>query len=48
MLKESVGMKPANINLSSFEQYFKAVNNPTDPFYTPDEDELFFNERYEK
>ena len=45
MLKESVGMKPANINLSSFEQYFKAVNNPTDPFYTADV--LFFNERNE-
>ena len=47
MLKESVGMKPANINFSSFEQYFKAVNNPTDPFYTADEDVLFFYEHYE-
>ena len=29
------------------EQYFKAINNPLDPFYSPDEDILFFNERYE-
>ena len=47
LLKSSAGIKPANIPLSSFEQYFKAVNNPHDPFYTPDEDILFFNERYE-
>ena len=31
-----------------FERYFKAINNPTDPFFTPDEDILFFNERYVK
>ena len=47
LLKSSAGVKPASIPLSSFEQYFKAVNNPQDPFYTPDEDILFFNERYE-
>lgn len=47
LLKESAGMKSANIPLSSFEQYFKAVNNPQDPFYSPDEDILYFNERYE-
>ena len=46
MLKELAHVKPANIALSSFEAYFKAVNNPTDPFYTPDEDVVFFNERY--
>lgn len=34
------------IALSSFEQYFKAVNNPSDSFYAPDEDILYFNERY--
>ena len=39
-------MKPADIPLSSFEQYFKSVYNPDDPFYTPDEDILHFNERY--
>ena len=46
MLKELAHVKPANIPLSSFEEYFKAVNNPADNFYTPDEDVLFFNERY--
>ena len=46
MLKELAHVKPANIALSSFEAYFKAVNNPTDPFYTPGEDVVFFNERY--
>ena len=46
MLKELSNVKPANIPLSSFEQYFKSVNNPDDPFYTPDEDILHFNERY--
>ena len=47
LLKETAGIKPSNIPLTSFENYFKAINNPTDPFYTPDEDVLFFNERYE-
>ena len=40
-------MKPSNVALSSFEQYFKAVNNPSEPFFSPDEDILYFNERYE-
>ena len=47
LLKETVGIKPANIPLTSFEKHFKAINNPLDPFYSPDEDTLFFNERYE-
>lgn len=47
LLKESAGVKPANIPLTTFEQYFKAINNPFDPFYSPDEDILYFNERYE-
>ena len=34
--------------LSSFEQYFRAVNNPEDRFYNPDEDVIYFNERYER
>ena len=32
--------------LSIFEEYFRAVNNPSDPLYTPDEDILYLNERY--
>ena len=47
LLKETAGVKPANIPLTSFEQYFKAIYNPLDHFYSPDEDILFFNERCE-
>ena len=47
LLKESAGVRTTNVPLSSFEQYFKAVNNPSDPFFAPDEDVLYFNERYE-
>ena len=46
MLKQLAHVKPANIPLSSFEAYFNAVNNPNDPFFTPDEDVIYFNERY--
>ena len=46
MLKELSHVKPADIPLSSFEEYFKSVNNPLDPFFTPDEDVIHFNERY--
>ena len=48
LLKETAGIKPSNIPLTSFEKYFKVINNPTEPFYSPDEDILFFNERYER
>ena len=47
MLKEAAGMRPANVSLSAFEQYFKAVNYVNDLFYAPDEDVMFFVERYE-
>ena len=47
-MKESAGLRPANVPLSHFENYFRAVNNPDDPFYTPDEDVLYFNERFEE
>ena len=42
MLKELSNVKPANIPLSAFEQYFQSINNPDDPFYTPDEDIFAF------
>ena len=32
--------------MSSFEEYFKAVNNPEDPFFQVDEDIVHFNERF--
>ncbi|XP_060580829.1 uncharacterized protein LOC132737545 [Ruditapes philippinarum] len=46
MLKESAGLKPAEIPLSNFEHYFRAVNNPADRFFVPDDDILEFNSRY--
>ena len=45
--KESAGVKPSYIPLTVFEQYFKAINNPVDPFYSLYEDILNFNERHE-
>ena len=48
MLKHSAGIKESNIPIDVFEQYFKSVNNPNDPFYIPDDDILFFVERYER
>ena len=47
LLKDAAGIKPSNIQLSTFERYFNAINNPSDPFYRPDEDIIYFNERYE-
>ena len=38
LLKETAGIKSTSVPLSSFEQYFRAVNNPADRFYNPDED----------
>ena len=46
--KKTTGIKPVNIPLTAFEQYFKAINNPTDQFYIPVENIIFFNERYEQ
>ena len=47
MLKESANIKASRtVNLDMFEKYFKAINNPDDPFFRPDEDVLYFNERY--
>ena len=48
LLKDTAGVRSPAIPLSTFERYFRAVNNPTDRFYIPDEDVLYFNERYEQ
>ena len=48
LLKDAGGVRSPAIPLSTFERYFRAVNNPTDRFYIPDEDVLYFNERYEQ
>jgi hypothetical protein len=47
MLKEVSGVKQSNISLSSFENYFKAINNPDNRFFTPDDDKIDFINRYE-
>ena len=41
LLKETAHVKSANIQLTTFGRYFKAVNNPSDRFYSPDEDIIF-------
>ena len=46
MLKQSAHIKSPDIPVSSFEEYFKAVNNPEDPFFQVDEYIVHFNERF--
>lgn len=46
LLKESSNIKASNININIFEMYFKAINDPADPFFQPDEEILYFYERY--
>jgi len=46
MLKNASHVKTSTIPLSTFEEYFKAINNPNDHFFNPDEDILHFNERF--
>lgn len=44
LLKSAYCESNPHINLSDFARYFKAVNNPEDPFYSTDEDsEFLFN-----
>ena len=47
MLKQSAHIKSPDIPVSSFEEYFKAVNNSEDPFFQVDEDSVHFNIRDE-
>ena len=46
LLKGLCPRKSSNLNVSHFENYFKAVNNPDSVFFQPDEDAIDFNERY--
>lgn len=46
MLKSTSGIKTSTVSLSTFEDYFKSINNPEDQFFNPDEDIIYFNERY--
>ena len=46
-MKESQsGTFSKSLTTTHFLDYFKAVNNPDDPFYQADEDILEFNERF--
>jgi len=48
MLKSCAQVKQTPISINSFERYLKCVNNPQDPFFSPDEDILHFVDKYEK
>ena len=37
-----------SLSADMFADYFKAINDPNDVFFHPDEDVLIFNERYVK
>ena len=47
-MKGAANISQPNLSLNNFVAYFKAVNNPDSDFYTPDEDVIYFNERYLK
>ena len=47
MLKQSCYTNSAKtLTYQNFAEYFKAVNNPDSRFFQPDEDILFFNQKY--
>ena len=49
LLKESVTQsKPKNLSADHFHDYFKAINNPSDPFFQPEDDIVYFNEHFLK
>ena len=48
MLKQSADVKQCPVSLTVFERYFSSINNPKDPFFTPDGDVIYFIERYER
>ena len=48
LLKGAANVSQPKLSLNNFASYFKAVNNPDSPFYTPDDDVVYFNERFVK
>ena len=47
MLKGSVKpIKSSKLHTDDFVRYFKSINDPDSHFYQPDEDIVYFNERY--
>ena len=47
MLKSCAGISNSNISVSTFEHYFKSINNPNNQCFNPDEDTIHCIERYE-
>ena len=48
MVKQVCGVKTDTIKLSTFEHYFESINSPSDPIFNPNEDILYFHERFAK
>ena len=47
LLNQAANLKTkCSIDAKRFSEYFKAISDPNDRFYQPDEDILYFNERY--
>ncbi|MCG8076814.1 MAG: hypothetical protein JAY75_11300 [Candidatus Thiodiazotropha taylori] len=47
LLKHAANLKTkCTIDAKRFSEYFHAISDPNDRFYQPDEDILYFNERY--
>ena len=47
LLKQAANLKTkCSIDAKRFSEYFKAISDPNDRFYQPDEDILYFNDRY--
>ena len=47
LLKESVTRQTSkHPSANDFDEYFKAINNPDSHFFQPDDDILYFNERF--
>ena len=47
MLKQAANLNNKySINAKSFIEHFQAISDPNDRFYQPEEDILYFNERY--
>ena len=47
LLKQSANLNnKCSIDAKKFSKYFQSISDPNDRFYQPDEDILYFNERY--
>ena len=47
LLKESASQpKPKSLSANDFDNYFMSINNPEDPFFQPDDNILYFSERF--